>query len=78
MTEWKDPRLLIAVLLIAMFGLAYFTGPRDEMMKGAMIAALSTAVGYWLGSSSGSREKTEALTRRPTGEPSDPVYVEDE
>jgi hypothetical protein len=64
MTSWKDPRLFMALLLIGLFAAAYFKEDQpDEIMKGAMIAAFSSAYGYWLGSSRGSAEKSEILSK---------------
>lgn len=69
--RWNDPRLFLALLLIGMFAAAYWENPRDEAMKGAMIAAFAAAYGYWLGSSSGSDRKTELLGRAPSSETKD-------
>ena len=67
MTAWNDPKLALSAILVALFAAAYFTGDQpDEMMKGAMIAAFSSAYGYWLGSSSGSARKTELISKDET------------
>ena len=64
MSSWRDPRLWMSFALIGLFGAAYFTQAEpDEIMKGAMIAGFGAAYGYWLGSSRGSAEKTEILSR---------------
>jgi hypothetical protein len=64
MNSWKDPRLFMALLLIGLFAAAYFKEDQpDEIMKGAMIAAFSSAYAYWLGSSRGSAEKSEILSK---------------
>ena len=63
MQKWNDPKLALSAVLIGLFALAYFAGPPDEMMKGAMIAGFSAAYGYWLGSSSGSQRKTDIMAK---------------
>ncbi|WP_324807244.1 hypothetical protein SH584_11555 [Sphingomonas sp. LY29] len=50
MNQWNEPRFLITVLLIGLFGYAYIIDPSDEAMKGALIGAFSAAYGFWIGS----------------------------
>ena len=50
MSGWKDPRFIITLLLIGLFGYAYVQDGTDQAMKGAIIAAFSTAYGFWLAS----------------------------
>jgi hypothetical protein len=50
MTQWNDPRFIITLLLIALFGFAYINDPADQAMKGAIIGAFSAAYGFWIGS----------------------------
>ncbi len=50
MSGWNDPRFVITMLLIGLFGYAYIQDSSDEAMKGAIIAAFSTAYGFWLAS----------------------------
>lgn len=50
MSGWNDPRFVITLLLIGLFGFAYVQDPADDSMKGAIIAAFSTAYGFWLAS----------------------------
>lgn len=57
-SQWSDPRFLITLLLICLFGYAYADDPSDQAMKGAIIAAFSAAYGFWLGSK-GSEKATE-------------------
>jgi hypothetical protein len=45
---WNDPRFVITLLLVGLFGYAFAQDPADESMKGAIIAAFSTAYGFWL------------------------------
>lgn len=56
-------QLIVALLLIGLFGFAYYNNPQDEMMKGALIAAFAAAYSYWLGSSNGSKDSGDALRR---------------
>lgn len=81
MTDKDKPRLCITAALIALFAYAYVQNPSDDIMKGALIAAFAAAYGYWLGSSKGSSDKADQLESRangPTGNPGDPVHVEEE
>ena len=54
----NDPRFIITLLLIALFGYAYMQDPADQAMKGAIIAAFSAAYGFWIGSK-GNEKATE-------------------
>ena len=73
--DW--PRLVMTVFIMALLGFAsfhHYSPGIEETIK----AIVLIAVGYWLGSSEGSKEKTELLATRPTGEIDDPVHVEDD
>lgn len=75
----KDiPRAVVTAAVIALFAFAYIANPEDDMITGALIAAFSLSISYWLGSSKGSSDKQDQLDRRPTGEPSDPVHTQEE
>jgi hypothetical protein len=50
MTQWTEPRFIITLLLIGLFGFAYMQDASDQAMKGAIIAAFSAAYGFWIGS----------------------------
>lgn len=50
MSQWAEPRFIITLLLIGLFGFAYMHDPADQAMKGAIIAAFSAAYGFWIGS----------------------------
>lgn len=50
MTQFAEPRFIITLLLIGLFGFAYIHDPADQAMKGAIIAAFSAAYGFWIGS----------------------------
>lgn len=50
MNQWAEPRFLITLMLIGLFGFAYFQDPSDQAMKGAIIGAFSAAYGFWIGS----------------------------
>lgn len=55
-------REVIALIVIVAFLVAYFVEPTAEM-RGALIAAFTGAIGYYLGSSKGAQENREALNR---------------
>ena len=50
MKHYTEPRFVITLLLIGLFGFAYVDDPSDQAMKGAIIAAFSAAYGFWIGS----------------------------
>lgn len=58
-----SPQFFISLMLIGLFAYAYYNNPQDEMMKGAMIAAFSASYGYWLGSSTGSKQSGDVVRR---------------
>lgn len=79
MRQFGEPRFVITLLLIGLFGFAYIHDPADQAMKGAIIAAFSAAYGFWIGSKQNEQasENTgkafsaiEAAAR--AGTPSDP------
>ena len=93
MTTWLEPRFVITLLLIGLFGFAYFNDPADQAMKGAIIAAFSAAYGFWIGSKNS--EQATANTGKAfdairaaaeatptgnvaTGKPDDPVHTVEE
>lgn len=47
--QWNNPKLVVSLLLIGLFGYAFLHNPNDETMKGAVILAFATAYGFWLG-----------------------------
>lgn len=66
--------LAVAVVLAFLGVVAYqtWTGTIDPELKQALIIAVSTALGYYLGSSEGSARKTDLIeTQPPQKEPSD-------
>lgn len=85
--DWA--RGIISTAIVALFAWAYANNVDDDMMKGALIAAFSSAVAYWLGSSKGSNEKSRVINEemRETSQlpksvtvdnpPSDPVNTTD-
>jgi hypothetical protein len=60
--QFVDPRFLIALLVIAIFGWAYGSNTGDQTMIGALIGAFNLAIGYYLGSSSSNREVREQVS----------------
>lgn len=72
MSGWNDPRFIITLLLIGLFGYAYIQGPSDDTLKGAIVAAFSTAYGFWLAS----RDKEQSTTN--TGKALDAIRAAQE
>lgn len=64
-----SPQLIVTLALIGLFSFAYFKNTDDEMFKGALIAAFAAAYGYWLGSSSGSKQNGDVV-RQIAAQPS--------
>lgn len=46
-----DPKILIALGIIALFARSLIEDPKDDTLKGALIAAFAGAWGYYLGNS---------------------------
>jgi hypothetical protein len=57
--EFLSPKLLIALVVLGMFGWALSVDPNDATMKGALIAGFAGAWGFYLGSSNNSSKATE-------------------
>lgn len=79
MNQWADPRFIITLLLIVLFGIAYASDTSDQAMKGAIIGAFSAAYGFWIGSKTNDKatENTgkafDAITAAATGVPAGPI-----
>lgn len=58
-----DPRFLIALIVLGMFGWALSADPDDLTMKGALIAGFAGAWGYYLGSSKGTAETNARMDK---------------
>lgn len=58
-----DFRPIVSLIIILMFGGAFLSNPRDETLRGALVTAFATAVGYYLGSSKGAAENRETLNK---------------
>lgn len=71
-------RLVISLALIILFGFAFFEHPNNGLIVGALIAAFTTAVNWWLGSSQGSSDKSQQLAEQASGKPNDPVHMVEE
>jgi hypothetical protein len=56
-----DPRFLVSLIVMGIFGWAFASNVSDDTMKGAIIGALNIAVGFWLGSSRGAQSQTENI-----------------
>lgn len=67
--SWRSPEFLISLAVFVMFGFgyvaAYFVTPPAGseqaigQMQGASIAGMSAVIGYWIGSSRGSRRNAD-------------------
>ncbi|RDC59803.1 hypothetical protein HME9302_00024 [Alteripontixanthobacter maritimus] len=77
MTAKEWPRLALTVFIMGLFGYAAFKH-YSPAIEQTIVAISMLAVGYWLGSSKGSSDKTEIIGARPNGTPADPVFVEPE
>lgn len=81
MNQWNDPRFIITLLLIVLFGAAYLHDPADQAMKGAIIAAFSAAYGFWLGSKQNDKatentgEAFKAIARAQAAPATDPEAI---
>lgn len=61
MTSFLDPRFLISLIVLGIFGWAFASNVGDDTMKGAIIGALNVVAGYWLGSSNSSNQVREQM-----------------
>lgn len=59
--RFTDPRFVVSILIMAIFGWAFGENVGDDTMKGAIIGALNIAVGFWLGSSRGAATANENM-----------------
>lgn len=67
--SWRSPEFLISLAVFVVFGFgyvaAYFVTPPPGseqaigQMQGASIAGMSAVIGYWIGSSRGSRRNAD-------------------
>lgn len=81
-----DAREVMAFCIMAMFAYGFVMNPHEPLIVGAMIAAFSTAYGFYLG---GSKVGSDTATKNadtlaasarttadtPTGTPADPISV---
>lgn len=73
--------MLLAVAIVGgLFLLELPAGNREValVILGTVIGWAGGVVNYHYGSSEGSKRKTDMLVARPSGNPGDPVHVEDE
>ena len=85
MKHLPDARETMAFCILALFAYGFVKNPHEPLIVGAMIAAFSTAYGYYLGGSKvGSDTATknaDTLASRaaetPAGTPTDPVNVKE-
>lgn len=66
------PRFALTVFVMAMLGYAVFNHYTPAIEQ-TIVSIAILAVGYWLGSSKGSADKSDLLSERPTGTTGDPV-----
>jgi len=85
MKHIPDAREVIAFCIMALFAYGFVMNPHEPLIVGAMIAAFSTAYGFYLGGSKVGAEtatkNADALakvTEQPTGKPDDPVHTVEE
>lgn len=67
--SWRDPEALVSGAVVVIFGVGYWLAyavdaPKGSeqaigQIQGAIIAALSSVVSYWLGSSRGARRNAD-------------------
>lgn len=91
-SEFANPKFVIAMLAVLVFGWAYGENVGDETMKGAIIGGFNLALGFYLGSTNSASKSTdntarafEAITATanaastgPTGNPGDPLHTVEE
>lgn len=75
-------RFIVTCMIFVLFAFVLWYNVDDEMLIGAMIGSLTTAVAFWLGSSKGSADKTDMLEVGPRRvqidqPPDEPVPVEE-
>lgn len=72
--------LLAVAIVMGLFRLELPEGNREValVILGTVIGWASSVVNYHYGSSEGSKRKTDMLVTRPSGNPGDPVHVEEE
>lgn len=58
--DW--PRLALTALVMGLFGFAVVTH-YSESIEQTLLSIVMLAVGYWLGSSKGSSDKTEIMAK---------------
>lgn len=63
MMKLPSPQLVFGMAIMGLFAYGYYLEPGDDTLKGALIGALNLAVGYFLGSSSGSKASGDVVRR---------------
>lgn len=58
-----SPQLVFGMAIMGLFAYGYYLEPGDDTLKGALIGALNLAVGYFLGSSTGSKASGDVVRR---------------
>ena len=76
MTEKDWPRAALTTFIMGLFAYAALRH-YSAAIEQTIVAIAMLAVGYWLGSSKGSSDKTSILEQRPSGTPADPVNTND-
>lgn len=83
--RWQpDAREVMAFAIMGLFAYGFIMNPHEPLIVGAMIAAFSTAYGYYLGGSKvGAETATKnadalaAKVHEPAGTKDDPLSVEE-
>lgn len=61
--KMPSPQLIFGMAIMGLFAYGYYLEPGDDTLKGALIGALNLAVGYFLGSSTGSKASGDVVRR---------------
>ena len=75
--------LVLAIGLAFVVGLFFLEVPEGnqrimDLSAGIVLGWGTLALAFYFGTSESSAQKTELLAHRPTGEPDDPVHVEED
>lgn len=55
------PRLIISGVILAMFGVAFWRNPDNQLLLGALVVMATGAKDFWFGTSKGSSDKSRQL-----------------
>lgn len=63
--EFVEPKFLVALFALFLFGWAYNNNTNDEVMKGAIIGGFNLAMGFYLGGALSQRVKVSNTEAEP-------------